>query len=55
MTQVQNVQAKSTIKFIIEKMLEIFRKNKRKISGNFPENFQFFLGNFPAHITIWSL
>ena len=34
-----------------EKMPEIFRKNWRKISGNFPENFQFFRGNFPAHIT----
>ena len=40
-----------------EKMPEIFRKNWRKISGNFPENFQFFRGNFPAHITsltLWS-
>ena len=34
-----------------EKMPEIFRKIFRKISGNFPENFQFFRGNFPAHIT----
>ena len=34
-----------------KKVPEIFRKNWRKISGNFPENFQFFRGNFPAHIT----
>ena len=30
-----------------EKLAEDFRK----ISGNFPESFQFFRGNFPAHIT----
>ena len=36
---------------IIEKILEIFRKNTMEIFGNFPEKYEIFRTIFPPHIT----